>query len=62
MDFLQPDFSTLTAGVAPTEEAPRKKDAHSLVKVRKDIKSKNSNEPDKKTEILTKHEEVMKQA
>ena len=62
MDLLQPDFGTLTAEVAAMEEAPQKKDAHSLVKVRKDIKSKNSNEPDKKPEISTKREEVGKQA
>lgn len=62
MDLLQPDFSTLTAEVAAVEEAPQKRDAHSLVKVRKDIKSKNSNEPDKKPEISTKREEVGKQA
>ena len=56
MDLLQPDFGTLTAEVALVEEAPQKKDAHSLVKVRKDIKSKNSNEPDRKPEISTKRE------
>lgn len=62
MNLLQPDFGTLTAEIAPVEEAPQKKDAHSLVKVRKDIKSKNSNEPDRKPEISTKREEVGKQA
>lgn len=62
MDFLQPDFGTLTAEVAAVENVPQKWDAHSLVKVRKDIKSKNSNEPDKKPEIATKREEDRKQA
>lgn len=60
MDLLQPDFGTLTAEVAAMEEAPQKKDAHRLVKVRKDIKSKNSNEPDKIMKISTKREEVEK--
>lgn len=62
MELLQPDFSTLTAEVAAVEEFPQKMDAYSLVKVRKDIKSKNSNEPDKRLEISTKFEEVGKQA
>lgn len=62
MDLLQPDFSTLTAIVAPIEEAPQKKDAHCLVRVRKDLRSKNANEPERLPEISTKHEEVEKQA
>ncbi len=62
MDLLQPDFSTLTSEVAAVEETPQKKDAHNLVKVRKNIRSKNSNEPDKKLEISTKREEDEKQA
>lgn len=61
MELLQPDFAMLTSSVAEQEEPPQKKDAHSLVKVRKDIKSKNANEPDKKPEIATKREEDRKQ-
>jgi len=62
MDLLQPDFGTLTAEVASVEEAPQAKDAHSLVKVKAGLKSKNANEPEKKPEISTKREEVGKQA
>ncbi len=62
MDLLQPDFSSLTAEIVTVEETPQKKDSHSLVKVRKDVKSKNSNEPDKKTVLSTKRKEVGRQA
>ncbi len=61
MDLLQPDFGALTAPVAKEEEAPQKKDAHSLVKVKAGLKSKRSNEPERKTEISTKQGEVAKQ-
>ena len=62
MDLLQPDFGTLTAEVASVEEVPQIKDAHSLVKVKAGLKSKNASEPEKKQEISTKCEEVVKQA
>jgi len=62
MDLLQPDFGTLTAPVAEIEESSVKQDAHSLVKIKAGLKSKNASEPERKVEILTKQEEVMKQA
>ena len=62
MELLQPDFGTLTTPVAKEEEAPKKQDAHSLIKVKAGLKSKNANEPEKKPEISTKREEVKKQA
>lgn len=62
MDLLQPDFGALTAPLAKEEEAPQKKDAHSLVKVKAGLKSKNANEPEKKTDISARGEEVVKQA
>lgn len=62
MDLLQPDFGTLTAPVAKEEEVSQKKDAHSLIKVKAGLKSKHANEPERKTEIATKQEEVAKQA
>ena len=62
MDLLQPDFGTLTAEVASEEEVSQTKDAHSLVKVKAGLKSKNANEPEKKPIISTKREEVWKQA
>lgn len=61
MDFLQPDFGILTAPIAKVEEEFQKKDAHSLVKIKAGLKSKNANEPEKKTEISTKAEGVEKQ-
>lgn len=62
MDLLEPDFGNLTAPVAKIEEEPQKKDAHNLVKIKDGLKSKKSNEPERKTEIVTKSEEVEKQA
>lgn len=62
MDLLQPDFGNLTAPIAKAEETLKKQDAHSLIKVKPGLKSKNANEPEKKTEISTKCEEVGKQA
>lgn len=62
MDLLQPDFGNLTAPVAKSEEEPQQKDAHSLVKVKAGLKSKKANEPERKTEITRKTEEVEKQA
>ncbi len=61
MDLLQPDFGNLTAPVAKTEEEPQKKDAHNLVKIKAGLKSKKTNEPERKTEITTRSEEVEKQ-
>lgn len=62
MDLLQPDFGNLTAPVTKAEETPQKKDAHSLVKVREDLKSKHAREPEKWPEISAKQEEDGKQA
>lgn len=62
MDLLQPDFGTLTAPVAEIEERPVKQDAHSLVKIKAGLKSKNASEPERKVEIPTKQEEGTKQA
>lgn len=62
MDLLEPDFGNLTAPIVKAEEEPQKKDAHSLVKVKDGLKSRKSNEPERKTEIATKSEEVEKQA
>lgn len=62
MDLLQPDFGNLTAPVVKAEEAPQNKDAHSLIKVKAGLKSHKSNEPEKRTAIPAKTEEVEKQA
>ncbi|MCR5784003.1 MAG: DUF5986 family protein [Clostridia bacterium] len=62
MEMLKPDFGTLTAPAVPEEAKPVKKDSHSLVKVKPGIKSKISNEPEKRTEIFTKEEEAAKHA
>ena len=62
MDLLQPDFGTLTAPVAEIEESPVQQDAHSLVKIKAGLKSKNASEPERKVEISTKQEEGTKQA
>ncbi|MBQ6419162.1 MAG: hypothetical protein IJJ91_10890 [Synergistaceae bacterium] len=62
MNLLEPDFGNLTDPVAKIEEAPQKKDAHSLVKIKAGLKSKKTNEPGKKIEIATKSEEVEKWA
>lgn len=62
MDLLEPDFGNLTAPVTKTEEEPQKKDAHNIVKVKAGLKSKKANEPERRTEISAKSEEVEKQA
>ena len=62
MEMLKPDFGTLTAPIAPEEAEPENKDSRNLVKVKSGIKSKISNEPEKKTEINTKEEEAAKRA
>lgn len=62
MELLQPDFGNLTAPIAKAEEEPQKKDAHNLVKVKAGLKSKKESEPERKTEITKKSEEVEKRA
>lgn len=62
MEMLRPDFGTLTSAIPVEETEPRVKDSHSLVKVKSGIKSKNSNEPERKAEIYTKEEEAAKRA
>ena len=62
MALLEPDFGNLTAPITKVEEEPQKKDAHNLVKVKAGLKSKKASEPERKTEIATKSEEVEKQA
>lgn len=62
MDLLEPDFGSLTAPITKVEEEPHKKDAHNLVRVKAGLKSKKDTEPEKKTKITTKSEEVEKQA
>lgn len=62
MNLLQPDFGDLTAPIVNAEAVPKEQDAHSLIKVKDGLKSKNANEPEKKLVISTRCEEVGKQA
>ncbi|MCM1193103.1 MAG: DUF5986 family protein [Butyrivibrio sp.] len=59
-ELLQPDFGTLTAPAVQNEDNG-KRDVHNLVKVKVGVKSRNTSEPEQKTEIVPKQEEVKKQ-
>ena len=62
MDLIRPDFGALTSVAAEPENDPPVQDAHSLVKIKKGIISKNGKEPEKKPAISAKTNEKNMQA
>ena len=62
MDLIRPDFGALTSVASEPENDPPVQDAHSLVKIKKGIISKNGKEPEKKPAISAKTNEKNMQA